>query len=169
MVLVKPLSLHTSKRSNRIRNDIRLVFRDVDEMSSDLSENEQDLSDEENSFYARTSEEIARITRKTSNTSRASTQGTSHVHTEGESDLESVTSHARSSSFSDSGILGNRLEQNSFESFASSKSHLKLSEELVPAKDDDPKFEIPPLSVTISEGEPAKLACRVTGTQPIGT
>lgn len=133
-------------------------------MSSDLSENEQDLSDEENSFYTKTSEEIARITRKTSNTSRSSAQ----VHTEGESDADSVTSHARSSSFSDSGIHGNRLEQNSFESQVSSKSVLKLSEELVPAKDDDPKFEIPPMSVTIPEGEPAKLTCRVAGTQPIG-
>jgi len=138
-------------------------------MSSDLSENEQDLSDEENSFYAKTSEEIARITRKTSNTSRSSTQGgTSVVHTEGESDAESVTSHARSSSFSDSGIHGNRLEQNSFESHTSTKSYVKLSEELVPAKDDDPKFEIPPMSVTVPEGEPAKLTCRVAGTQPIG-
>ncbi|WAR09719.1 hypothetical protein MAR_034795, partial [Mya arenaria] len=42
--------------------------RDVDEMSSDLSD-DHDLSDEENSFYAKTSEEIARITRKTSSSS----------------------------------------------------------------------------------------------------
>ncbi|XP_053386168.1 titin homolog isoform X2 [Mercenaria mercenaria] len=140
--------------------------RDVDDMS-DLSENEnRDLSDEESSFYARTSEEIARITRKTSSSTQASALANISIQTEGESDAESIVSRPNSS-FSDSGFRGNKPEQYSFDSRVSEKSVLKLSEELVPAEGDDPKFEIPPDSLTISEGELAKLTCRVAGTQPI--
>ncbi|KAL4217154.1 hypothetical protein ACF0H5_023608 [Mactra antiquata] len=133
--------------------------RDVDDMS-DLSENEdRDLSDQENSFYSKTSEEIARITRKTPS---ISTQA-SAIQTDFESDGESVISRGYSS-FSDSGFRGAKVDQ-SFDSRISEK--LKLSEELIPAEGDDPKFEIPPDSVTIAEGEPAKLTCRVAGTQPV--
>ena len=49
-----------------------------------------------------------------------------------------------------------------------SMKELKLLEDLVPADEDDPKFVLQPESVTIQEGEPVKLACRVAGTQPIG-
>ncbi|XP_052812701.1 muscle M-line assembly protein unc-89-like isoform X2 [Mya arenaria] len=138
--------------------------RDVDEMSSDLSD-DHDLSDEENSFYAKTSEEIARITRKTSSSSG---QANNSVPTEGESDAESISSRPYSSSFSDYGYHGNQMDQNSMNtSKASIKSAVKLSEELVQSEKDDPKFEIPPISVTIAEGEPAKFNCRVGGTQPL--
>ena len=128
------------------------------------------LSDEENSFYAKTSEEIARITRKSSSSTQLfPLSNTTSVQTDGESDAESVLSRQHSSSFSDSGIRGSRgLDQNSFDSRVSEKSQVKLSEDLVPAEDDDPKFEIPPVSVSVPEGEPAKLTCRVAGTQPLG-
>lgn len=137
---------------------------------SDLSENEDaDLSDEENSFYARTSEEIARITRKSSSSNQASALANISMQTDGESDGESITSRPTSSSFSDSGIRS-KPDQYSFDSRVSERSVsvAKLSEDLVLAEGDDPKFEIPPDSVTISEGEPAKLSCRVAGTQPLG-
>jgi hypothetical protein len=135
---------------------------------SDLSENEdRDLSDEESSFYAKTSEEIARITRKTTSSTQVAPLANISIQTDGESDLDSVVSRPNSS-FSDSGFRTNRPEQYSFDSRVSEKSAVKLSEELVPAEGDDPKFEIPPDSITISEGEPAKLTCRVAGTQPLG-
>ncbi|XP_060597174.1 uncharacterized protein LOC132751058 isoform X2 [Ruditapes philippinarum] len=140
--------------------------RDVDDMS-DLSENEdRDLSDEESSFYAKTSEEIARITRKTTSSTQVAPLANISIQTDGESDLESMVSRPNSS-FSDSGFRTNRPEQYSFDSRVSEKSAVKLSEELVPAEGDDPKFEIPPDSITISEGEPARLTCRVAGTQPL--
>ena len=135
---------------------------------SDLSENEdRDLSDEESSFYAKTSEEIARITRKTSSSTQASALANISIQTDGESDVESMVSRPNSS-ISDSGFRSNRQEQYSFDSRVSERSSVKLSEELVPAEGDDPKFEIPPDSITISEGEPAKFTCRVSGTQPLG-
>lgn len=152
---------------DNIYNNLVCFHRDVDDMS-DLSENEdRDLSDEENSFYARTSDEIARITRKSSSSKHAPALANTSIQTEGDSDIDSIASH-HNSSYSDSGVHGNRQEQLSFDSRVSEKSAVKLSEELIPAEGDDPKFEIPPDSVTISEGEPAKLSCRVAGTQPLG-
>lgn len=139
----------------------------MDELSSDISDDDHDMSDEENSFYAKTSEEIARITRKHAHHSRANTS----LPTDGDSDAESVTSRPHSSSFSDTGYHGNQLlDQHSVNTSkaSSSKSAVKLSEELVPATNDDPKFEIPPVSVTIAEGEPAKFTCRVAGSQTPG-
>ena len=149
-------------------------YRDIDDMS-DLSENGggdslDGLSDEENTFYAKTSEEIARITRKskTSTSTQASAMANSSVQTEDESDAESLVSRPYSSSFSDSGVKSAKMEQNSFDSRTSENLRKKLSEELVPSEGDDPKFEIPPMSISIPEGEPAKLTCRVAGTQPLG-
>ena len=143
---------------------------------SDLSENDDrdsldGLSDEENTFYAKTSEEIARITRKnkrTSSSTQASVMANTSVQTEDESEAESLVSRPLSSSFSDSGVKSSKMDHNSFDSRTSESLRKKLSEELIPAEGDDPKFEIPPDSVSVPEGEPAKLTCRVAGTQPLG-
>ena len=160
--------------STKYRRDVYFYYRDIDDMS-DLSENGgrdslDGLSDEENTFYAKTSEEIARITRKskTSTSTQASAVANSSVQTEDESEAESLVSRPYSSSFSDSGVKSAKMEQNSFDSRTSENLRKKLSEELVPSEGDDPKFEIPPMSVSIPEGEPAKLTCRVAGTQPLG-
>ncbi|KAL5005586.1 hypothetical protein ScPMuIL_016744 [Solemya velum] len=149
--------------------------RDADELS-DLSENDNDnethssdgLSDEENSFYAKTSEEIARITRK-SRTKKSPVSSIS-VQTE-EQDLgSSSTSENLSASLSDTVSKSQSTETSGSEDVnksETSKSSQKLIEDLVPAEGDDPKFEIPPQSMKIVEGEPAKISCRVAGTSPI--
>ena len=153
-----------------------MFFRDIDDVS-DMSENDDrdssdGLSDEENTFYSKTSEEIARITRKPkkiSSGTQASSIANTSVQTEDESEAESILSHPLSASFSDSGVKSAKMDHNSsFESRTSVSILKKLSEELIPAEGDDPKFEIPPDSVTIPEGEPAKVTCRVAGTQPLG-
>lgn len=70
---------------------------------------------------------------------------------------------------SDSGVKVQSSKVNKGESSADdSMSTKKLIEELVPAEGDDPKFEIPPESVMVPEGEPAKFTCRVAGTDPTG-
>ncbi|XP_052259685.1 uncharacterized protein LOC127864044 isoform X4 [Dreissena polymorpha] len=133
--------------------------RDVDEMSSDLSDEEShDASDEGDSFYAKTSEEIARISLSRSRRS---------VHTDSEHEIDTnISSH--SASFSDSGVNTNLLGTASLSSSRMSlKTAVKLSEDLIPSERDDPKFEIPPVSVTICEGEPAKFTCRVAGSQTL--
>ena len=131
------------------------------------------LSDEENTFYSKTSEELARITkksRKISSGTQASLMANTSIQTEDDSEAESLRSHPLSyTSFSDSGVRSSKLDHNSsFESRTNASILKKLSEELVAAEGDDPKFEIPPMSVTIPEGEPAKVTCRVAGTQPLG-
>ncbi|KAJ8320676.1 hypothetical protein KUTeg_002263 [Tegillarca granosa] len=143
--------------------------RDADQLS-DLSETEdkddENLSDEESSFYSKTSEELARITRKSSATqSSAHTLASSSVQTE-ESELD--TSKDCASSVSESGVKGQGLTSEKSDSSADESSVNKtLVEELVPAEGDDPKFEIPPESVTVAEGEPVKFYCRVGGTTPV--
>ncbi|XP_060078348.1 titin-like [Ylistrum balloti] len=138
----------------------RVGNREANAIFSDLSdnddENEDNLSDEENSFYAKTSEEIARITRKGSFSQSVQTD---------DSDLDT----SRDQWMSDSGVKGQRSKVDVSESSADdakTKLAKKLIEELVPAENDDPKFEIPPESVTVPEGEPAKFTCRVGGTDP---
>ena len=129
-------------------------------MSSDLSDEEShDASDEGDSFYAKTSEEIARISLSRSRRS---------VHTDSEHEIDTnVSSH--SASFSDSGVNTNLLGTASLSSSRMSlKTAVKLSEDLIPSERDDPKFDMPPVSVTICEGEPAKFTCRVAGSQPLG-
>ena len=139
---------------------------------NDNRDSSDGLSDEENTFYSKTSEEIARITRKSrkiSSGTQASSMANTSMQTEDESEAESMLSHPLSTSFSDSGVKSAKMDHNSsFESRTNASILKKLSEELIPADGDDPKFEIPPDSVTIPEGEPAKVMCRVAGTQPLG-
>ncbi|XP_071149952.1 uro-adherence factor A-like isoform X15 [Mytilus edulis] len=126
--------------------------RDVDQMS-DLSDAESNLSDEESSFYANTSAEISRISKKHGKNRMRS----SSVQTD-ESDVDDV--RERSSSMSKS-----HIESSADESVSSKKK--KLLEEYVPADGEDPKFEIPPESLEVPEGEPAKFSLRFAGTEPI--
>ena len=122
---------------------------------SDLSDTPTDkddvdvdnFSDEESSFYEQTSAEISRIARK----NRKHRVRSSSVQTD---DSEADDMHDRS-----------LLETSADESISSKKK--KLIEEYVPADGEDPKFEIPPESLNIPEGEPAKFTLRVGGTQPI--
>ncbi|KAK3578099.1 hypothetical protein CHS0354_007810 [Potamilus streckersoni] len=148
--------------------------RDADELSdfSDYSGEKTDssegLSDEESAFYSKTSEEIERITRISSNTQTQNSSLTSISVQTDESDADTSTSKALSSSFSDSGIKNHSsLDRSKAEDNSSKKPSLKLSEELIPAVGGDPKFEISPESFTVPEGEPAKFSCRVCGTAPV--
>ncbi|CAG2257187.1 unnamed protein product [Mytilus edulis] len=125
---------------------------DVDQMS-DLSDAESNLSDEESSFYANTTAEISRISKKHGKNRMRS----SSVQTD-ESDVDDV--RERSSSMSKS-----HIESSADESVSSKKK--KLLEEYVPADGEDPKFEIPPESLEVPEGEPAKFSLRFAGTEPI--
>ena len=115
-------------------------------MSDDLSEgHEENLMDDEVSFFAKSVDEIARITtRMTSSSPYLRPQSSTSVQTV-DSDTSLDTSISRLS-----------------------KSEPTYIEELIPAEGDDPKFDIPPESVTVKEGEPAKFSCRVSGTEPIG-
>nr|XP_022322544.1 titin homolog isoform X5 [Crassostrea virginica] len=120
-------------------------LRDVDQMSDDLSEgHEENLMDDEVSFFAKSVDEIARITtRMTSSSPYLRPQSSTSVQTV-DSDTSLDTSISRLS-----------------------KSEPTYIEELIPAEGDDPKFDIPPESLTVKEGEPAKFSCRVSGTEPI--
>lgn len=123
--------------------------RDVDQMSDDLSEgHEENLIDDEVSFFAKSVDEIARITtRMTSSSPYLRPLSSTSVQTI-DSDTSIDTSVSKKSS--------------------ASRTEPTYIEELIPAEGDDPKFDIPPESVTIKEGEPAKFSCRVSGTEPIG-
>lgn len=122
--------------------------RDVDQMSDDLSEGHEDLMDDEVSFFAKSVDEIARITtRMTSSSPCLRPHSSTSVQTV-DSDTSLDTSISVRSSVS--------------------KAEPTYIEELIPAEGDDPKFDIPPESMTVKEGEPAKFSCRVSGTEPIG-
>lgn len=121
--------------------------RDVDQMSDDLSEGHEDLMDDEVSFFAKSVDEIARITtRMTSSSPCLRPHSSTSVQTV-DSDTSLETSVSLRSSIS--------------------KAEPTYIEELIPAEGDDPKFDIPPESMTVKEGEPAKFSCRVSGTEPI--
>ncbi|XP_052719615.1 uncharacterized protein LOC128191529 isoform X6 [Crassostrea angulata] len=122
-------------------------LRDVDQMSDDLSEGHEDLMDDEVSFFAKSVDEIARITtRMTSSSPCLRPHSSTSVQTV-DSDTSLETSVSLRSSIS--------------------KAEPTYIEELIPAEGDDPKFDIPPESMTVKEGEPAKFSCRVSGTEPI--
>lgn len=122
--------------------------RDVDQMSDDLSEGHEDLMDDEVSFFAKSVDEIARITtRMTSSSPCLRPHSSTSVQTV-DSDTSLDTSISLRSSVS--------------------KAEPTYIEELIPAEGDDPKFDIPPESMTVKEGEPAKFSCRVSGTETIG-
>lgn len=149
MMVPRPEDHHAPKVGNR----------DVDQLS-DLSDNE-DLTDDDNSFYPGTSEELARISRhKRSSAGDISDQEPPRQkkptlapeNLDVDVDFEDV-------SVGTEDFVGPIVQP--------SKQQLKLLEDLVPADDDDPKFVLPPESVTIQEGEPVKFSCRVAGTQPI--
>lgn len=117
-------------------------------MSDDLSEGHEDLMDDEVSFFAKSVDEIARITtRMTSSSPCLRPHSSTSVQTV-DSDTSVDTSVSLRSSVS--------------------KAEPTYIEELIPAEGDDPKFDIPPESMTVKEGEPAKFSCRVSGTEPIG-
>lgn len=125
----------------------RVGNRDVDQMSDDLSEGHEDLMDDEVSFFAKSVDEIARITtRMTSSSPCLRPHSSTSVQTV-DSDTSLDTSVSLRSSVS--------------------KAEPTYIEELIPAEGDDPKFDIPPESMTVKEGEPAKFSCRVSGTEPI--
>eukprot|EP00105_Crassostrea_gigas_P035123 XP_019919271.1 PREDICTED: uncharacterized protein LOC105319247 isoform X4 [Crassostrea gigas] len=125
----------------------RVGNRDVDQMSDDLSEGHEDLMDDEVSFFAKSVDEIARITtRMTSSSPCLRPHSSTSVQTV-DSDTSLETSVSLRSSIS--------------------KAEPTYIEELIPAEGDDPKFDIPPESMTVKEGEPAKFSCRVSGTEPI--
>lgn len=120
---------------------------------SDLSDAESNLSDEESSFYANTSAEISRISKKHGKNRMRS----SSVQTD-ESDVDDVREQS-------SAMSKSHIECSADESVSSKKK--KLLEEYVPADGEDPKFEIPPESLEVPEGEPAKFSLRFAGTEPI--
>ena len=176
-------------------NSIGFPCRDVDQLS-DLSDND-DLTDDDNSFYPRTSEELARISRHKRTSTPPSLSSPSLIPG---SDLTDLTDLADLADPHDvlppqHHTLQQQPKRQSPSSTPSSQNYdvdldfedvsvgtddfvgpivepsskeLKLLEDLVPADEDDPKFLLQPESVTIQEGEPVKLSCRVGGTQPIG-
>ncbi|XP_048237941.1 titin homolog isoform X5 [Haliotis rufescens] len=142
--------------------------RDADQLS-DLSDTDaqgqsaEDLSDDENTFYAKTSEELARISRKHSTTS---------AQTDSDADSGVNSKILTGALRTESGpILGrNNAGVGTTPQGTTSKADpepLKLTEEFVPAEGDDPTFILPPESVSIAEGEPLKISCRVGGTSAI--
>ncbi|XP_069107714.1 LOW QUALITY PROTEIN: titin homolog [Argopecten irradians] len=160
MTIPEPYQELAPRVGNRSYSSVHPTFPgEASDIFSDLSdeeENEDNLSDEETSFYAKTSEEIARITRKGSYTQSVQTD---------DSDLDT----SREQWASDSGVKVQSAKVEVSESSADDskvKPAKKLIEELIPAENDDPKFEIPPESITVPEGEPAKFSCRVAGTDP---
>ncbi|XP_056010094.1 titin-like isoform X17 [Ostrea edulis] len=123
--------------------------RDVDQMSDDLSEgHEENLIDDEVSFFAKSVDEIARITTRMTSSSPY---------------LRPLSSTSVQTIDSDTSIRHTSVSKKS----SASRTEPTYIEELIPAEGDDPKFDIPPESVTIKEGEPAKFSCRVSGTEPI--
>ncbi|XP_061183770.1 uncharacterized protein LOC133191984 isoform X2 [Saccostrea echinata] len=128
----------------------RVGNRDVDQMSDDLSEgHEENLMDDEVSFFAKSVDEIARITtRMMSSSPHPRPLSSTSVQTV-DSDTSIDTSISK------------------YTSTSTAKTEPTYIEELIPAEGDDPKFDIPPESVTVKEGEPAKFSCRVSGTEPI--
>lgn len=139
--------------------------KDIDQLS-DLSDNE-DFTDDDNSFYPGTSEELARISRhkRPSSTTRLDNDLDQESLVLSQQKRKSVDSY-------DAVDLDFEDECVGTEDFVGpivqpSKQELKLLEDLVPADDDDPKFVVPPESVTVQEGDPVKFTCRVSGTQPI--
>lgn len=152
---------------------------------SDMSDND-DLTDDDNSFYSRTSEELARISRhKRSSTppslaSPSLIPSTDILTNHHDALLPEDSLHPKRHTSASASSLHNYSVDLDFEDVSvgtddfvgpivePSMKELKLLEDLVPADEDDPKFVLQPESVTIQEGEPVKLACRVAGTQPIG-
>ncbi|XP_056010096.1 titin-like isoform X19 [Ostrea edulis] len=127
----------------------RVGNRDVDQMSDDLSEgHEENLIDDEVSFFAKSVDEIARITTRMTSSSPY---------------LRPLSSTSVQTIDSDTSIRHTSVSKKS----SASRTEPTYIEELIPAEGDDPKFDIPPESVTIKEGEPAKFSCRVSGTEPI--
>nr|KAG5713505.1 hypothetical protein BaRGS_025053 [Batillaria attramentaria] len=138
--------------------------RDVDQLS-DLSDNEDLTDDDGNSFYPGTSAELARISRhKRSSTGDISDQDSLVPSRQKKPALPEPEDFDAGLDYEDVSVgtedfVGPIVQP--------TKQEMKLLEDLVPADDDDPKFVVPPESVTIQEGEPVKFSCRVTGTQPI--
>lgn len=150
-----------------------------------MSDNE-DLTDDDNSFYPRTSEELARISRHKRSSTPPSLASPSLIpdtdlltnHHDDRLSEESLHSKRHASEFASS--RQNYAVDLDFEDVSvgtddfvgpivePSTKDLKLLEDLVPADEDDPKFLVQPESVTIQEGEPVKLSCVVAGTAPIG-
>lgn len=122
------------------------------------------MSDDENTFYAKTSEELARISRKHSTTSaQTDSDADSGVNSKiltGALRTESGPILGRSNAGVGTTPQGTNSEAD--------PEPLKLTEEFVPAEGDDPTFILPPESVSIAEGEPLKISCRVGGTSAIG-
>ncbi|XP_067687580.1 uncharacterized protein [Haliotis asinina] len=142
--------------------------RDADQLS-DLSDTDaqghsaEDLSDDENTFYAKTSEELARISRKHSTTS---------VQTDSDADSGVNSKILTGALRTESGPILGRSNTGLVTATQGTEAKaepepLKLTEEFVPAEGDDPTFILPPESVTIAEGEPLKISCRVGGTSAI--
>ncbi|KAK3082766.1 hypothetical protein FSP39_004717, partial [Pinctada imbricata] len=129
--------------------------RDADLMSDTISDGLDDrdadiLSDEESSFFSRNMDEITRITSRKGTSSATSSVPavSSGIQTDSELDTSFETSV-------------------SMRSLTSKKSEPNYMEEIIPAEGDDPKFEIPPESVSVPEGDVTKFSCRVRGTEPI--
>lgn len=125
---------------------------------------DDDLTDDDNSFYARTSEELARISLR---------KPSSHSGLTDDSDQDTARHRKRTSlthSYDEVDFFDVGVETDSFVGpiVEPSKQELNLLEDLVPADNNDPRFTVVPESVTIQEGEPVKFSCRVTGTQPLG-
>ncbi|KAL8558811.1 hypothetical protein ACOMHN_046393 [Nucella lapillus] len=158
----------------------RIGNTDVHQLS-DLSDNEE-LTDDDNSFYPRTSEELARISRHQRPTPSPPLSSPSLIPSVDPSEetdpvLEDSKHAPLPSSLASK--VGAKVEDVSVgteedepvgslvEKAHQQPKELKLLEDLVPAEGDDPQFSLPPESVIIQEGEPVKVVCRVSGTQPI--
>ncbi|KAH9498567.1 hypothetical protein Btru_007408 [Bulinus truncatus] len=116
--------------------------------------------DEENTYYANTSKEIARISSQRNKYRTGNTSDDSDYSAKLRSPLKLYDENSQD--FADSSLshmVGPIV--------APSKQEMKFLQDLIPADSDDPKFVIPPESVTIQEGEPVKFSCKVTGTPPI--
>ncbi|CAG5122040.1 unnamed protein product, partial [Candidula unifasciata] len=146
--------------------------KDIDQLS-EFSEHDLlgrgDLDgsdDEENTFYANTSEELARISGQ-------------HKRAGG---FKRLSSGSYSDNSEIDGKPNRRKAEQLYESVATddidgihipgpivepSRQDLKLLQDLVPAENDDPKFLVAPESVTVQEGDPVKFSCKVAGTAPI--
>lgn len=155
-----------------------LHSRDADDLS-DLSENDEeeddalvasDNSDTETSFYAKTSEELKIIAKNLA--------AARNVHTDEEIDRRGkVNSRSEKTTSAKSGQSETRRDKvenrrSSTDNAPTANEISKLShmmdEELVPAEGDDPRFDITIENVTSPLGEPIRLTCRISGTDPIG-
>uniref|UniRef100_A0A2C9KQJ6 Ig-like domain-containing protein n=1 Tax=Biomphalaria glabrata TaxID=6526 RepID=A0A2C9KQJ6_BIOGL len=141
----------------------KIASRNIEYMSEPDLFSPSDLDgsdDEENTYYANTSKELARISSQRNKYRSGNTSDDSDFSVKLRSPLRLYDDNAQDFLDGPSTRVDGPL-------IAPTKQELKFLQDLIPADNDDPKFVVPPESVTIQEGEPVKFSCRVTGTQPV--